>query len=61
MAVCSEIRIEYINTIFGQKLKNFNIKPNGTHGKYRLETVNNKKVSHFVFKAKQWPQINCPQ
>jgi hypothetical protein len=33
-AVCSEIHTKHINTLCGQKVELFNVKPGGTHSKH---------------------------
>ena len=43
MAVCSEIHIKHINTLCGQKVKFFNVKPRVT---YRNHWASNVKENH---------------
>jgi len=34
IAVCSEIRTKYINTLYGEKVEFLNVKPGGTYSSY---------------------------
>jgi hypothetical protein len=34
IAVCSEIHIKHINTLFGQNVEFFNVKPGGTYSNH---------------------------
>ena len=46
MAVCSEIHTKHINTLRGQNVQFFNVKPGGTYSNYQAT----RQSSHAVLR-----------
>jgi hypothetical protein len=52
IAVCYEILVKYINVLFGQNIKCFNVKPGGTQSYHRdlqSQTHSDVNFSFFFF------------